>query len=81
MRMPKEKEYPSWGHLIDYQGAVEEVSEIAKSMVEETDYYMNECGGVISDGEIYADHIREMIDKIEDQLEYIEKMARRFSDL
>lgn len=55
--MARGKGIPSYGELAYYQDLIDDVRDYAMGILAETDYYVNECGGMYRDGEIFAESI------------------------
>jgi len=68
----------SYGDLFLYQNCVEGVSNLARDIIEETEYYSTECGMLVCDADTFADNIRIKMRQMEQNLREMERMRQEF---
>jgi len=72
---------PTWGEIIDFQHVIEDIQDNGEAIAAETDYYLSEAGGTISDAAIYKDRIGNLVGRIKDDLEKIQYYYDKFGGI
>ena len=79
--MARQKAGMSYGELADYQDLVSDVRQAATRIIEVTDDYWLDNGGLVCDGDIYSDRVKALTRQIEEDLKGIRQYCRKYGDL